>query len=573
MALPSVKEIISDGNLNLVGGSSENTIVKLGVCTAGQPYVLQAFGTQNAMTSALGSGSLCENLAYQLDIAGGPVVAMAIPASIAGSLGSVSHVGSGSGSIDGYAVSHQTVLITISSGGALGVGQFTSSVNGGPTSAPSILPAGGTYLVPGTYAVISFGAGTYVLADTYSLGISSDTVTHSGSGSPTVTASASPLDNYSMTITVTKAGAIGTAQGTFTLDGYSISAPFVFPASGNYAVPNSGLAIQFFGTFVLGDTYSFLTCGPSFSSGDLTTALNTLNSTYLSTPFSMISVVQGGALSSAANAQTQAAAVQVQCEGLFNNGVDVRALVECPTLGSVATVSGVLTVDSADTDTVLETAFLNLSANRVGVCAGDSLLAGPLSGLTLRRNASWVVSARLAEISASTDGGWVQLGGVSGVSALYRDEFQTEGLDNARFTTLRTIVGDPGFFITNVKTMASLGSDYAFMTNARVIDLAARVARQWALPLINSKVPITQNPNAVAGSIALGAALKLDASLSSVLNTSLVTASPQNAVAAAGTVDTSHNVLGDGILPITVAIVPYAYARQIVITLGFAVRI
>lgn len=572
MALPGISEVISDGNLNLVAGNAENAIVKIGVCTSGSPAVLQAFGTQNSMTSALGLGSLSENLAYQLAVAGGPVIALPVEPSSAGSIGSVTHVGSGTGALSISAAPHQSVLIEITSTGALGTGKYKVSLNGDGYSAEQVLPVGGTARILGSYMVASFTAGTYHSGDGYTFAVDGTASGSGGGGSPSISQASSPIDNYDVVVTITKSGAAGTAQATYSLDGgTSVSPPFI--TSSAYVVPNAGLVLDFSGDFTLGDTYSFQTCGPSFSNTDLAAAFAALETTYLASQYSMISVVQGGSLASAAAAETQASALEVDCDALFNLGVNVRAIAECPTVGSVATVSGNLVVDSADTDTVVETAFQSLSAARVAVCAGDCRLFGPLSGLTLRRNASWVVSARLASIGAATDAGWVQLGGVPGVSLLYRDEFQTQGLNDARFTTLRTIVGDPGFFITTCKTMASLGSDYAYMTNARVIDKAATIARQWATPLINSKVPITQNPAAVQGSISAGAAQKLDNSLTSVLTAELVNTSPQDAVAARGTVDTNHNVLADGVLPITVAVVPFAYAREIIITLGFAVAV
>lgn len=587
-SLPGVYEVISDGNLNLVAGSSENTILKIGVCTGnglgtlGVPNTVAAYGSQSVMVSALGAGALVDNLACQLNISGGPVLAMPVNPSQPGSVQATTHAGSGVGRADGYAAVHQAVIIFIKTGGALGAGTFEYNVNLDGYSTPQTLPSGGTFRVPGTFLVVSFGAGTYVANDVYLFNVDG-TVVHSGTGLPTVGVSAaSPLDNYYVSIQMLSGGANGTAQFQYALDNSSFSAPQITPSGGLYVIPNAGLYVEFTGPHTQGDNYSFLTCGPSFSNTDLTNALNAIP---INLPFSMVEVVRGAMLASAASAAIEAATVETALEGLFNTGTSARGVISVPSVngasvvgaglstGSVSTVSGNLVVDSSDTDAAIKAAFANTSAIRVSAAPGDFLQSSPLTGLVLRRPASWTEAERLAGISAATDGGEVDLGGLPTVVALFRDEALTPGLDIAsgqHFTTLRTINGDPGFFLTNVLTLASAGSDYQYMTNARVIDRAAQIARSWAIPLINKKVPTTRNPNAVPGSVSAGYASQLNLSLTGTLSNEMV---PSDCVAVKGQVDTTHNVLADRILPITVSVQVYAYSAFIDITLGVAVQV
>jgi len=59
------------------------------------------------------------------------------------------------------------VIVTVSTAGALGVGQFTISQDGGDTVSPAyLIPSGGVFPVPGTGVVLTF-SGSFNLGDTY----------------------------------------------------------------------------------------------------------------------------------------------------------------------------------------------------------------------------------------------------------------------------------------------------------------------------------------------------------------------------------------------------------------------
>lgn len=120
----------------------------------------------------LGYGPLTEAVARSLDIAGGQVLAMPLNPSVAGTVGSVTHVGTGAPtipSVSGTPNDAYSVVLLITLGGALGVGQFQFSQDGGNTfSATYVLPSGGTFVIPNTGLTVTFNAGTYVANDTYS---------------------------------------------------------------------------------------------------------------------------------------------------------------------------------------------------------------------------------------------------------------------------------------------------------------------------------------------------------------------------------------------------------------------
>src|SRR5574340_210135 len=64
-----------------------------------------------------------------------------------------------------------------------------------------------------------------------------------------------------------------------------------------------------------------------------------------------------------------------------------------------------------------------------------------------------------------------------GVKDLYRDERATPGLDDARITTLTTLLGIAGSYVTQGLTLAPQGSDFALIQNRRVLDKANRYFR------------------------------------------------------------------------------------------------
>jgi hypothetical protein len=194
MSLPGVVVNVLNGNLGLSAANAERSIIYAGVSTGGVPNTLSAYGDVQAMTAAQGAGEVLEAAAYGLSVSGGQVAILNLPPTIAGATSSVtSHLGAGSTGVLTTAQNpHLSILVTVTTGGALGTAQATFQVGGGVTPPPVAIPGGGTYLVPGTYCTLTFPSGTYVVADTYSIG-TTGTVVHTGSGPSGVTQASSPL--------------------------------------------------------------------------------------------------------------------------------------------------------------------------------------------------------------------------------------------------------------------------------------------------------------------------------------------------------------------------------------------
>jgi hypothetical protein len=389
------------------------------------------------------------------------------------------------------------------------------------------------------------------------------------------THTSSPIDNYNALVSSTLAGAAGTGRFTYSLDNGetalksagNTSAEIVSPASGGYAIPDTGLVLTFTGSFVLGDTYTFKTAAAEAASGDLTTALTAMETTYLSQATMAMETVIDMANSAAAWA-TQAAALETHALALFSLGIYVRAFTEVPTLGSVTSnPAGTVDVDTEDTDSVLVSQRALVSAVHVVGCAGDALVTSSLTGLTLRRNAAWLAAARASAKEASQNLGAVADGGLTGVVYLFRDETSTPVLDAAGFLSLRTFPGAPGFFCTDAHTCSLSTSDYYALANARVVDRACGIARVSALPLVQAKIPTK-----AGGVITEGKAKEIEGRIDSQLETNLVDTSPADAVGASVTVSRTNNVLSTGEIIMGVSVQPFAYARTITQNIGLSVQ-
>ena len=110
---------ILDGQLGLVNSVGQNAIVHAGVCAAGTPNAIYGLGDIPTASSTLGPGTLTENVADTIAVAGS-CFACPVNPSVAGSVGSTTQVGTGAGTVTGSAGPAYQILVKISTGGVLG---------------------------------------------------------------------------------------------------------------------------------------------------------------------------------------------------------------------------------------------------------------------------------------------------------------------------------------------------------------------------------------------------------------------------------------------------------------------
>lgn len=403
---------------------------------------------------------------------------------------------------------------------------------------------GGPAVEAAAYSLSVAGGPVYVMPVTTSIAGSIGTVAQTGTG-PAATVTGTPTDGYEPVINIVSGGPVGTATFQVALDASNPGGPTYGPVlttSSTYAIPGTGLTVGFpTGTYNTGTTYAAPITAPGFNAGDLNAAFTAL----LGDPREWGFVHVVGQAASATASAAIAAVVATNMQVARNNYRYADALVEAAT----------------DTDANLLTAFASFASMDVVVAAGTEELVSPITGRTQVRPIAWGIAARASLAPISEDLAYVNRGAIPGVTKLLRDEQATPGLDAARFTTMRTIIGRQGFYITNAQTFAPSGSDYRYWHTKRVINRACKTARDSAMRFLNGTERI--NPD---GSLYELDARAIESFVSSALNAVLV--QPGHATRAAVVVGRDSNVLSTGTIPMSIRITPLGNVKTITIDIG-----
>ena len=551
MSLPDVTLNIRDGALGTVPPNTNNIAVKAGPCVTGALNTLIAVADLPTLQAACGKTcKTVEAAAVSLAIAGGPLYMVPVNPSTYGAASSVTKVGTGAETLTVAAKPPAVVILKAITVGSATTSQWQLSLDGGTTWSAAFTAAA-TLMLPGySFLTVAFGAGTSAVGDTFTFG-TDGTVTagggNTGTLSPTVS-SASIVDDYSVVVTITTGGALGTAQFTYSLDGGNTTSPVqLVPSSGKFVIPDTGILLTFSGTSTAGDYFTFTTTAPSYTTTDLTNAFNAV----IALPQTWFLLHAVGQAASAAAAATLASTVDSLMATAATGFRFARAIVEAPW-------------DATNTDSVLSAAFASTSAPRTDVGAGTYTQASPLKGHQLNRNAAWQAAARLAKVAPSTDAARVADGSLPGVLALQRDDRALGGvLDAARFVTLRTIIGRQGFYISNARSMAPTGSDYTYNVNGRVMDIFCAALRNAALNFLNDNVRVDSS----TGYILEQDAQTIENYIAGQCRAAVT--QPGYASSLTITVQRNVNILSTGQLPITGRVVPLGYARSISVDIGF----
>lgn len=490
MALSGVTMTFADGNLGVAIPGPGGAQAKIGVSLGGDPLVPVSLGNTTVVGNTLLGGPLCDSAAQTTDVAGVPVIAVPCPivsqgsiASLAGTSGAFTLVGTSAGVVTATLAPHQTILVKCSTGGALGTAKFQFSVNGGAYGSPVTSTATSwSYRVPGTFCVIAFAATTYTANDVYTLNTDGTKSVAGTNPSSDLTPASSPVDAYDLLLTITTAGAgRASMQFTYSLDGGVIdSAPISGAAT--YVIPGTGIVLAFTdAAYVLDDTFEALCAPPTTDNTNIALAIDAL----AASAFQWEGLHVVGTPSSAANAATLATAVDTKMTGLATSKKYKWGITECP--GST---------NAVDTDAVVAAAFLGFASAKGRIFVGLDWcdLVSPLTALTLKRSVAWVLSARLASSKLSESPAKVRLGAVPNVRAIYRDEAANPGMADARFVVLRNRVAEnkAGYYFEKHPTMAALGSDYSRIPNVRVVNRAAQIAMEGYTDEISADVRCDQ---------------------------------------------------------------------------------
>lgn len=542
---------ITDGNLGLVAASGDQIMAHLGVCATGVPNSVGSFGDITAANTTLGPGTLTENVADTISRAGS-CLAVPVTPSVAGSVGSTTHVGTGAGTVVGSAKPVYQILVKVTTGGTLTTAQFAYSVNGGAYSNPVVSGAGPwSYLVPGTLTTVIHAAATYVLNDVYTI-TTAGGITVSGTGpAGNLTQTSSPIDVYDVLVNIVTGGGLGAAVFTYSLDGgNSISPNILVPGSGAYVIPGAGVMLTFASTFVAADTYEFTTVTAGFGTSDVAAALTALGAD--ARPWFCAHVA--GQSTSAANAASMSATVDTTLAAFQVAFKYVMGIVECP---------------QTEGDSAIISAFNSFASNRVMVTVTDILHSSSLNrGRTLRRNIGVAIATRLASTNPAQDPGWVgsPLGSLANVTKIFRDESKTPGLKDARFTVGTTRPTKAGFFCSTGNMMAQAGSDFSSVGNRRVMDVACTTAVGVFINDMNADLLANDD-----GTIYDPEATRLEGVVQAALEAKLLQPTPPDASAVNAQIDRTNNIISTENVRLTVNVRPKPKARTLTMTIGFSI--
>jgi hypothetical protein len=552
MSIPKVNINFADGGLGIIPPGPGGAQGKVGVSLSGTVNTVYAISSGAGAVAALGGGPLCEAVSAICDVTGTTVYAVPCAIASAGSVGAWTQVGSGAGVVSSTVAPHAEILVKCVLGGALGTAKFQFSVGGGAYGTTITSTAGSwSYRVPGTFVTLAFTDDTFRADDVYTIAVTGTITRTAGAPDKIAISSASPVDAYSLQVAITLGGARGTAQFTVSLDGGVVASSDIITAA-TYVVPGTGIVLAFTNaTYVAGDVYTATATPPATDNTAIGLAIDALTaSSYI---FEGVHVV--GTPTSAANAATLATAVDSKMTTAATNYRYLFGVIECP---------------QTEGDSTVASAFASFvsAKGRIVVCVGDVALVSASTGLTLRRNGAWSVTARPAGSKLSESPGKVMLGALPNVSNIYRDEQATPGLCDARFITLRTLRGKAGYFITDGPTMAQTTSDYSTIMNVRVANRAATIAASAFTDYLNMDVRVNKD----TGYIDERDALKIDGNVTSQLQTALQgtpggASDETSSVTAA--MSRTDNLLSSPIGTAVITIVPKGYLRSINVSLGF----
>lgn len=374
-----------------------------------------------------------------------------------------------------------------------------------------------------------------------------------GTGTATLALSGAAFDAYDVVLDIVKGGATlaaGAATFRYSLDGGKTwSAELAVPTSGIYVIPDSNVTATWTyvsGTaFVAGDKWTATATAPGYSTTDLANAFTAL----LADPRSWFLAHVVGPPADLPGARGVFAALATHMATAATAHRYAFALMEAPSATDAALLANT-------------TGFGDLADVRVAVAGRFANLISPISGRAYRRSAAWEVAARASEVQPSQDLGAVEDGPLAGVLELVGDERATPGLDDGRFSTLRTHVGRQGFYVTRGRILAPAGSDYALIANRRVMDVACAAARDRALRFLNAKVPVNAD-----GTIQEKSAKAIEAWIEQGVREA--TTQRGDATEVTVEVDRTVNILSTGTLKVKVRVTPYGYASAIELELGF----
>lgn len=367
-----------------------------------------------------------------------------------------------------------------------------------------------------------------------------------------------PDDDFELHLVVVVGGTIGIAGITFqwSLDGgrtlspitaLGVATSFIFPTSG-------GVAIDFAaGTLVAADTITFRSDAPVWNTTEIGTALDALFNSAASWEIAHIVGNLDAAAFDVVNPKFTAGLTAGKYRSYY-------AHARMPNLAET----------EAAYLTAVDAIFSAKATVHGSITAGAAKMISSVSGRQYRRPVSFAVAALEQSVSEEINIADVNLGTLPGVSIRdangnvdEHDESINPGLDDARFTVLRTWDGIAGVYVNRPRIFSAAGSDFDLHTKRRVINLAHAALRPFFVRRLNKPIRV----NATTGFILEEEALEIESGARAALRSTLLAKPKASAVSVS--ISRTDNILSTKTITGTARVTPLAYPETIDLELGF----
>lgn len=379
------------------------------------------------------------------------------------------------------------------------------------------------------------------------------TVTRTGTGpTPGLATTGTPRDAYNVIGKIITGGAVATASFQISFDGgVTFSPTYATAATVSTFAASTGLTLTFAaGTYVAGDTYTFTTVAPTYSSSDLNTAIDALLADARDVAWIHVVGTVGGAddTTKISNFVALCAAVSTKMSTAENAKRWQFAIMEAPEVAEGAWAAS--------------SVWAAFASTRISPALGRITINSQVSARQTSRSVAVAYASRLAKTPVQEHPGRTARGALPGIVSVSRDERATPNGDTARFTTITTHPGVAGYFIASGKMAAPAGSDFADVMNRRVVDKACRLTNLGLFQFLNSDLRVDKD----TGILFEADARTIEGFVDGVVRSSLV--SNNGASDLEIVVNRASNVLSTKTIPTTVRVVPKGYANFITADVG-----
>lgn len=602
---PRVETTILDGALGIIPPTLGDIVAVVGASSAGPLNTPVAFARGADVQSTFGSGPLVEEWCSLIELTGKPVLGCRAAASTSATetaLNDDEWTGTAVPTIDAATAADDDyeVYVEITQGGTLGADDvlYVTSLDGGRTKSAEASLTGLGLTIPTTAGLVALdfevvGAGLIALVNE----LRTDMIAHfaltaggvhggadaaSGAGigaAATTIAEAITLANQlrvaheahrivtagSVHGAADTANAITLAAATTSAEAAALAneikadynAHRILTTGGVHGAVDStnptAAANADAGTFVAGDVLTFRTTAAVWNTTDLGAALTALKNT--AQTWQILLVV--GAMTSAGFSALDAFFVSLEARNIFKHGI---ASTRIPNLDET----------EAEYLTSLTGTFGSLASPWINLCAGSVKMTSAVSARQYKRPVAWIEAVRESSIDPKVDPAQVDLGPLPGVRISDEngnpddhDETIYPGLDDARFTTLRSWDGRPGVYVNNGRMFSAVGSDFIYVQLRRVMNVAAKALVFYFENRLSSDLDL----DPATGYITKPQAAELNDGGTGAMRQQLFP--DDRATDATCVVSELDNVISTGTVNVEGRVIPKGYVKVFKIKIGF----